>query len=343
MKKNLTIHDIAAKFNVSPSTVSRALKDHKSIGKKTREAIKSYADEQGYQVNSLAASLRSQKTNTIGVIVSWIDRPFISSLISGVETVANNMGYSVIISQTRDNYAREVANADVLFKARVEGLIVSLAMESVNYDHFDKFINSKIPTVFVDRVPESTLADKVIIDNFRSSFQATEHLIELGCRRIAHIAGSQSRLIYRERKEGYLAALQKHGLASDEELIQYSQSVSRENAYELSDQLLSMDNRPDSFFCANDLSAVSVIQCARNRHIPVPDELKVIGFNNDPVSTIIDPSLSTISLPSTRMGEIAVEHIINKQENKTAETVILDTELIVRGSTVKNPVVRQVV
>ncbi|MEM9329198.1 MAG: LacI family DNA-binding transcriptional regulator [Bacteroidota bacterium] len=337
MSKDITIYDIAEKFDVSASTVSRALKDHKSIGKKTREAIKQYASEMGYQVNSVAANLRSRKTNTFGVIVSWINRPFISSLISGIETVANNNGFNVIISQTRDQYDREVANAFAMFQGRVEGLIVSLAMESVRYDHFDQFISSKVPLVFVDRVPEETLADKVIIDNFKAGFVATEHLIELGCRRIAHIGGSQSRYIYRERQEGYLEALRKHGLAPDEGIIRHTQSLYAEEANAISSELLELPQRPDGFFCANDTSAVSVIQCARKKDIAVPEDLKVVGFNDDPVATIIDPPLTTISHPAIRMGQIAAEHILNKTASKDPEVVTLETELIVRQSSVIAP------
>ncbi len=337
MRKEITIYDIAKEFNVSASTVSRALKDHKSIGKKTREAIKSYAQAQGYQANIVATNLRSRKTNTIGVIVPLINRPFQAAMISGVETIANQRGINVIISQSRDLYEQEVTNANALYQGRVEGLIVSLAMGSTEYDHFDQFISNNIPTTFVDRVPEKTLADKVIIKNFDSAFMATEHLIELGCRRIAHIGGSQERFIYRERKNGYIEALRKNGIEPDEELIGFSQSIDSLDAYEISNKILSQWDKPDGFFCANDTSAVSVIQCARNKNISVPDELKVVGFNDDPISTIISPQLTTISHPATRMGEIAAEHILNKKESQEAETVVLETELIIRGSTIKTP------
>ena len=336
MSREITIYHIAKKFNVSASTVSRALKDHPSIGKKTREAIKVYAKEQGYQVNSVAANLRSKKTNTIGIIVSWINRPFISSMISGVETIANNNGYNVIISQTRDQYEREVTSTSALYKGRIEGLIVSLAMGSVKYNHFNQFINSKIPIVFVDRVPEEDFADKIIINNYGAAFDATEHLISLGCKKIAHIGGSQNRLIYRERKDGYIAALKKHGLETNEDFVKYTQSINPEEALEISNQLLSKTEKPDGFFCANDSSAVSVIQSARRLGISIPEQLKVVGFNNDPVSTIIDPQLTTVAHPAISMGEIAAQHILDKDKNEP-ETVTLETQLIVRGSTVKEP------
>ncbi len=336
MSKNITIYDIAKKFAVSPSTVSRALNDHKSISEKTKKAIKAYAEKHGYKINTLAASLRSQKSRTLGIIVSWINRPFISSMISGVEAYANERGYNVIISQTKDNYEKEVENASALFNSRVDGLIVSLAAESINYDHFNQFIDNDIPVVFVDRVPEEIQADKVVINNFESAFMATEHLIELGCKKIAHIGGSQARFIYRERKDGFVAALRKHGINVNEDWIRFSQSVSSEDAFGISESILSQENKPDGFFCANDSSAISVIQSARKRGINVPDQLKIVGFNNDPVSTIITPKLTTINHPGERMGEIAAEHILNKEEHPEPEIVKLDTELIIRESTVIN-------
>ncbi len=337
-KKEITIYDIANELNVSPSTVSRALKDHHSIGKKTKKAIIKLANERGYKPNGIAASLRNNKTNSIGVIISWINRPFISSLISGIEQAANLAGYNVIITQTHDSYEREVANAQALYTSRVEGLIVSLSMESVVYDHFNQFIKKDIPVVFVDRITDELNSDLVVIDNEAAGFKATEHLILQGCKRIAHIAGAQQRSVYKDRQAGYLNALRKHGIPVDEDLIIYTKNLSAEEGMNATEKLMSLPNKPDGIFSANDTSAVSVIQFARKAGIRIPEDLAVIGFNNDPISTIIHPQLSTISHPAIEMGKIAARQVLKHKEDKDlvkSETIVLKTELIIRESSLR--------
>lgn len=334
-QKEITIYDIARELNVSPSTVSRALKDHHSIGKKTKKAVLKLAQERGYQPNSIAASLRSNKTNTIGVIISWINRPFISSMISGVEIAANEAGYNVIISQSHDSFEQEVANAQALFTSRIEGLVVSLAMETKTYDHFEQFIKSGIPLVFVDRVADTLNSDKVLIDNYSAGFKATEHLIQQGCKRIAHMGGAHHRNVYNERRRGYEAALKQYGLEVDESLIKENDTLNAEEGLKMSQQLLSQPNRPDGIFSANDTAAVSAIQYARSQNIKIPEELAIIGFNNDPISTIIDPPLSTVSHPAIEMGKIAAMQVLDQKQHKEivrSQTIILETELLVRAS-----------
>jgi LacI family transcriptional regulator len=332
-KSEVTIYDIAKELNVSPSTVSRALKDHHSIGKKTKKAVIKLAEQRGYQPNAIAASLRISRTNSIGVITPWINRPFISSLISGVEMTVNNSGYNVIISQSHDKYESEVNNAQALYNSRIEGLVVSLAMETRKYDHFDKFIKNNIPIVFVDRVPEEVNTTKVVIDNFAAGFKATEHLIEQGCKRLAHIGGAPHRNVYRDRRDGFIAALNKYQIDVDDQLIIESDALSSEEGHKIAEQLLSLSDRPDGVFVANDTAATSVIQVARDKGISVPDELAIIGFNNDPVCTIIAPSLSTISHPAIEMGMLAAQQVLNREGDIVSkQTILLDTEVIIRAS-----------
>lgn len=336
-KREITIYDIANEMKVSPSTVSRALKDHPSIGKKTKKAIQNFATQNGYQPNIIAASLRNNKTNTIGVIISWINRPFISSLISGIEQAANKAGYNVIITQSHDSYENELANAQALFAGRVEGVVVSLAMETQKYSHFEQFIKSDIPVVFVDRVTEELNSDLVIIDNFNAGFKATEHLIDQGCTRIAHLGGSQERNVYFERQKGYIEALKKHNLSVDDNLIIHS-SLSAEDGHRSAEYLFNLETRPDGIFCANDTAAVSVIQSAKSRGIAIPEEIAVIGFNNDPISLIIDPQLSTISHPAVDMGIIAAKQVLKHKEDKEivkSETIVLKTDLLIRQSSLR--------
>ncbi len=340
--KEITIYDIATKLNVSPSTVSRALKDHHSIGKKTKKAIQKFATEVGYRPNNVAASLRNNKTGTIGVMVSWFNRPFISSLISGIEALANSKGYNVIFSQSHDSMEAEIENANALFSSRIEGLIVSLAMETTEYDHIERFIKSGIPVVFVDRITDSLNTDLVVIDNTKAAFDATQHLIDQGCKRIAHFAGAQNRNVYKNRRVGYENALRQSGLEVSEDLIVYTKFLSAEEGYEATRQLLSMKNPPDGIFAANDTTGVSAIQCAKEMGVRIPEDLAIIGFNNDPISEIIEPKLSTISHPAYEMGQLAVTQLLELKKNlgdspiQKSNTIKLQTEPIVRASTLRH-------
>ncbi|MCF4101098.1 LacI family transcriptional regulator [Gillisia sp. M10.2A] len=335
-KKEVTIYDLAKELNYSPSTISRALNNHKSISKKTTKEIQKVAKKMGYRPNTIAASLRSNKTKTIGIMIARINRPFISSLISGAENTARKAGYNILISQSNDKYENEVSNAKALYDSRIGGLIVSLAMETKNLDHFKLFIDQNIPIVFVDRVPLEFNSYRVIIDNYSAGFRATQHLIDQGCKRIAHFAGAQHLNIYNLRKKGYLDALKENGLEVDEELIMDLETMSFEEGKEATDQLLNMDNPPDGIFSSNDTAAVSAILCAKEKGIKIPEELAIIGFNDDPISSIVEPALSTISHPAMKMGEISaqkiLEHSVKKLDSNISEITMLDTEVIVRNS-----------
>jgi len=332
--KEVTIYDIAKVLKVSPTTVSRALNDHHSISKATTNTVKQQARKMGYRPNIIASSLRRNKTNTIGVIMPLINRPFISSLISGIEEEANQAGYNVIISQTNDKYQKEISNAQTLYASRVDGLIVSLAMETKDYEHYLPFQRKGIPVVFVDRVSEAMDADKVIIDNFEAAYHATRHLIEMGCRRIAHFAGAKHRNVYRKRQEGYLKALKENNLPADENLIIYS-NLSLEEGWKSTEQLLRLSEPPDGIFSANDSAAVGAIRFAKNMGLHVPDDLAIVGFNNDPISSIIEPALTTIQHPAFEMGKIAAQQVLKQQLQKSqraSETILLQTGLVVRAS-----------
>ena len=333
-KKEVTIYDIAEELNVSATTVSRALNDHFSIGKETTLAVKKLAKEMGYRPNIIASGLRKNKTNAIGVIVSWIHRPFISSLISGIEEVADKAGYNVIISQSNDSFEKEITKAQTLYASRVDGLIVSLAMDTKSYNHFYPFQQNDIPLVFVDRVSFEMETDRVIINNFDAAFTATEHLINIGCKRIAHFAGAQHRNIYKERQDGYVEALKKHNLPIEENLILHS-NLSMEEGWKGTEYLLNLSTPPDAIFSANDSAAVSAIQCAKEMGIKIPEELAVVGFNNDRISSIVEPALTTIGHPAIDMGKIAAQQVLKQKENKDvveSETIVLKTELIIRES-----------
>lgn len=335
-KKDVTIYDIAAKLNLSSSTVSRALRNNQSISKKTIKKVEKTAREMGYRPNTLAASLRGNKTNTIGVLISKIERPFISSLISGIEITAQKSGYNVIIAQSHDSYEDEVNLAKTLYSNRVSGVICSLAMDTKDTSHFQQFIDKGIPLVFVDRVPRDFNTFRVMIDNFAAGYKATKHLIEQGCKRIAHFTGSQLRYIYSERKRGYIAALKDYNLPLDESLICYFDNLSYEEGENITAELLSRENPPDGIFTTNDTSAVAAIKAAKKMGVRIPEDLAIIGFNDDPIATIIEPQLSTGTHPAVKMGEISatkvLEHLKNPKSQDFMEITLLNTDVIVRES-----------
>ncbi|MFI1772803.1 LacI family DNA-binding transcriptional regulator [Thalassobellus citreus] len=336
----VTIYDIAKKLNLATSTISRALKDHSSISKKTIEKVKNTAEEMGYRPNNLAASLRNKKTKTIGVLVPTIEQAFLSSLISGIEITAKKAGYNVIIVQSHDSYKGEVDLVKSLYNNRVSGVICSLAMETKDTSHFQLFIDSNTPLVFVDRVPKEEFNTyKVIIDNYDAGYKATKHLISQGCKRIAHLAAGSEFSIYYERKKGYLAALKEFNLPIEDELIVKLKGITLEEAAEATNKLLDLKNPPDGIFAPGDILGVSAIQCAKKRCINVPGDLAVIGFNNDPISQIIEPHLSTITNPGSKMGQASADIILktltSKEKVEVKETRVLNTEVVVRESSLR--------
>jgi LacI family transcriptional regulator len=334
--KDVTIYHIAEKLGLATSTISRALNGHHSIGKKTSQLIKDTAAEMGFRPNVLAASLRNKKTKTVGVLISRINRPFLSSLISGIEETLQKAGYNTIIIQSNDSYKNEVNMTKVLYSNRVSGVICSLAMETRNTSHFQQFINSNIPLVFVDRVPKEIDTCRVMIDNYSAGYMATQHLIDQGCKRIAHYAGSQYRNVYSERKRGYLDALKHNKLVADNDLLVYFKILSYEEGEIVTNRLLDLKNPPDGIFSSNDSTAVAAIKVAKKRNIRVPDDLAIIGFNNDPISDIIEPSLSTITHPAFEMGKASAEKILSLLESpiidEAKEITFLNTEVLVRES-----------
>jgi LacI family transcriptional regulator len=332
-----TIHDIAKALNISASTVSRALNDNPLISEATRLKIKTAAREMGYRPNILAANFRSKRTNTIGVIVPLINRHFFSSVISGIEEVADQQGFAVTISQSNDDFEKESRIAHSLFSNRVDGLILSIAMGTTSFEHLKLFSERKIPLVFFDRVVDEIEAHKIVVDDFGGGYQATQHLISQGRKRIAMIGGPLNLRIYQNRQNGYLKALADAGLPTDENMIIHN-SLTRADGTRAVKNLLNEGNRPDAIFCANDTTALSSIIYLREKGIKVPDEIAIVGFSNEPFSEVVTPSISTIKQPGFEMGQKAAELIIQQINNKNNpagfETISMTTELIVRESSV---------
>jgi DNA-binding LacI/PurR family transcriptional regulator len=338
--KHVTIYDIAKKLNLATSTISRALKDHHSLSDKTIKKVKQTAREMGFVPNTLAAGLRGNKSKTIGILIPTVTQPFLSSLISGIEIAARKSEYSVIIMQSHDSYEVEVDLAKSLYSNRVSGVICSLAMETKDTSHFKQFSNNNIPLVFVDRVPRDYDTFRVVINNHLAGYKATKHLIEQGCKRIAHLtAGSEFGTLYNERKRGYIDALLEHDLPVDESLIISLKQMTYEEGVKACSHLFDLKEAPDGLFAPGDILAVSAVQTAKKRGIKVPEEFAVIGFNNDPISEIIEPNISTITHPAEKMGKAAAELIIKNlksaKEEDAKEITFLNTQVLIRESSRK--------
>jgi LacI family transcriptional regulator len=335
--KDVTIYDIAEVLNVSPATVSRGLKDHPGLRKDTKKRIVETARKMGYQHNTFASNLRRKRTNTIGVIVPRLNSYFMSTVIAGMEKVANNAGYNLIIGQSQELFKKEIAGVNTMFNSRVDGLMISLSYDTKNTEHFNVLMKKQIPLIFFDRVIDHPNCTSIVIDNVRAGYDATIHLIDQGCRRIAHVGGSMSRNVYSDRLKGQVMAMKDRNIEHDPSLV-ISNNLSDQEGAEAAQQLLKMARRPDGIFTANDTSGVAIVRELKLAGVNVPGEIAVVGFNNDPISRVIEPNLTTINYPGTEMGEMAATTLINKLKEEppaNLNTVVLRHELIVRGSSLR--------
>ncbi|MBN8822042.1 MULTISPECIES: LacI family DNA-binding transcriptional regulator [unclassified Spirosoma] len=332
-----TIIDIARELGISKSTVSRALTGHPNVNAKTRQRVLDMAAQVDYQRNQLAISLLTNRTSTIGIIVPEFISFFFPKVIIGAQEELARSGYNVVICHSNESYETEVTNAKALLASRVDGLIVSHTKETRNFDHFRVFQRKGIPVVFFNRVCEDMDVSKVTVDDYNGAFQAVDHLIKTGRRRIAHLAGPDTLTNSRSRLNGYRDALTQHGIAIDPELIiSYDLNLDKANIYV--NHLLNLPNPPDALFTINDPTALEALNVAKRRGIRVPQDLAIVGFSDDPISALIEPGLTTIAQPVDELGKQAAQLLIKQlladDERPASETIVLPTRLIVRGSTV---------
>ena len=335
--KDITIYDIAKVLNISPATVSRGLKDHPGISKDTKKKIVETAREMGYQRNLFAQNLRAKKTNTIGVIIPRLNSYFMSSVIAGVEKVANERGYNLVISQSRESAKKEIENVNTMFNSRVDGLLISLSLETEDIAYFSTLLKKGIPIILFDRVLKSDPCTMIVIDNIKAGYDATIHLLDQGCKRIVHIGESFIRNVYADRLTGYKQALKERNIEIDPSLILITDR-SEQGGIETAQRILKMNPLPDGIFAVNDSTAVSCIRFLKQAGMKVPEQIAMVGFNNDPISQIIEPNLTTINYPGREMGEVAATTLINainRTTGTTLNTVVLRHELIVRESSMR--------
>ncbi len=340
-KKETTIYDIAQKLALSSATISRGLQNNPAINKNTRRRIQETARELGYRHNNFASNLRKQKTNTIGVIVHELNSNFITSVLAGIEKITTEAGYDLIIAHSSESYEKETANALNLFHKRVDGLIASLAFDTKDLEHYKLYEDRGIPVIFFDRVEEKNEGIKVIIDNYKCGYQATQHLIEQGCKKIVLVTASLKRNVYDQRHKGYRDALFDNKIPFDKNLI-LIKDLSEQCGVEAALQILQMNPLPDGAFITNDFSAAICMQTLKEKGIRIPEDIAIVGFNNDAISKIIEPQLTTIHYPGKDMGEIAARNLINHLKGisniKLTNTIVIKSELIIRKSSLRKQI-----
>lgn len=331
-----TIHDIAEKLKVTASTVSRALNNNPRISDATKKKVLKAAKELNYQPNNIASALRSGRSKLIGVVVPTANRNFFSSVIRGIEEIANSLNYKVVISQSYDDYEKEMQTIEALLNVQVDGIIASVGKTTINVDHFKKIQTKGIPLVLFDRVTNELDVSQVVIDDYYGAFQATEHLINEGCKRIVHFSSSQNINIYKDRKRGYEDALLKHGIPLDPELILYS-NMQLEDGRRIMQETIDKKIKFDAVFSSSDYSVMGAMQVLKENGFKLPQDVKLVGFGNEPFTSFTEPTLTTVDQKSIPMGKITAEtffEILNQKDETTSlpKKTILKPELIIRNS-----------
>jgi LacI family transcriptional regulator len=330
----LTIKDLARKLGVSPSTVSRALRGHPDISQATRLRVAEAAEKYHYHPNQLAQSLQKRRSSVIGVVVPAIRHDFFSSTISGIEEVAYDNGYTIMVCQSNETLAREILNVQALVANRVAGLLIAISSETTTHEHLSQAIRQRVPLVQFDRVVEELDTGKVVVDDYAAAFGAVEHLVRSGYRRIGHMAGQEGIALNRKRFEGYRDALAAHGLPLEEK-FHLRGGYREEDGRAGAERYLALGDLPEAVLAINDPVAVGLYAGFREAGVRVPDDVALVGFSDIPAAALIDPALTTVRQPAFDMGRAAVSLLLRQFEEGPdfqPETVVLETELRVRGS-----------
>ncbi|MBC35622.1 MAG: LacI family transcriptional regulator [Bacteroidetes bacterium] len=332
----VTIKDIARMLNISPSTVSYALNDHPNINPKTKQTVKDLAKKLNYKPNKVALSLLQNESKIIGLIIPEIIHHFFSTVISGIEQVANKAGYHVMICQSNESFEREVENVQALLSRNIDGFIISMSKNTFDHDHFKNIKKIGVPIVFFDRPAEGIFGDSVIVDDLNGAYQAVKHLIEIGCRNIVHFAGPQHLSIGENRKLGYIKAHREMGIPVNEDLIVVCDSF--EQAQEIIPEFYNKHPEIDGVFTVNDLTAFGTIKGLKQVGKRVPDDVAVCGFTNSFISNMGDFELSTVDQKGFEMGQVAAGLLLDRmksEENYPPVQKVLKTELLIRDSSKK--------
>ncbi|OON69918.1 LacI family DNA-binding transcriptional regulator [Hymenobacter sp. CRA2] len=332
---SVSMADLARELGVSMTTISRALSDHHSIGPAMKQKVLKLAKKYNYQPNRLASALRKGKSQLLGIIVPYIEGRFFPSVVHGMETAARRAGYNVIICQSNEDVAQEQHNLDALLSAQVAGILVSLSRTTLDLQHFEKVRSRGLPLVLFDRVLDDADINAVVLNDYEGGYLSTRHLIEQGCRRIAHLAGPQHLTIYKNRRQGYLSALREAGLPPDDALILDTDMTQDQGAAAMR-QLLALPEPPDAVFAAGDYCALGAMLEAQRQGRRVPQDVAVAGFSNEGFTVISQPNLTSVDQRCEEMGQAAVRLLLEVLQADGAafgaRQVVLRPELIVRDS-----------
>lgn len=336
MKKPATIKDIARKLNISISTVSRAIRNASDVNSDTKKAVMALTEELNYQPNRLALGLKQKQTNTIGVIVPNLDY-VLSMMVRGIDEVALEAGYTVMVCQSNESFGRELVNTRRLLESLVDGFIISVSSETKSFEHFKKIQERNIPMVVFDRVTPDLIAPSVRLDNENAGFIATEHLLEQGYKRIAILAGPKNLGISNSRMDGYLNALKKYKIKKDNDLIIHC-DFNQDYAFFATQELLAMKKRPDAIFTISDRMAIGAMLAIKKKGLRMPEDIGLVGFNNEPVVSLVTPQISSVDMSSFELGKAAAKLFIetmhnNEDMNKVEQ--ILKPKLFIRESSQK--------
>tara|TARA_R110002050_G_scaffold84690_4_gene180839 strand:+ start:2721 stop:3740 length:1020 start_codon:yes stop_codon:yes gene_type:complete len=334
-KKRTTLKDIANELNISPAAVSKAMHDDSRISDKTKKEVERVAKELNYQPNHLASALRKGKSHLVGVIVPRTNSNFFSSVIEQMEAVLDKAGYNIIITQSNESFKKECKNIDTLLYTQVDGIIASMANETVDLSHYEKIKSNGIPLILFDRGENDLNVDYVGINDYDSSQIIVAHLVEKGCKRIAHIGGYRRTRIFNNRIKGYVDALEKHNLPIDDSLIIESSLTLEDGRNEML-KLLKLKDRPDAVYVASDYAALGALQVLNEENINVPNDIRLVGFGNEPFTSLVNPSITSVAQHSKDIGRLAAERFLNlvSQDDlkQSLNKIILDAELIIRDS-----------
>jgi LacI family transcriptional regulator len=342
----ITIKDIAKALGLSTSTVSRALRDSYEISPDTKKLVLEYAEKNNYHPNPIALSLKERRSRSIGVIVCEIANSFFSQVINGIESIAYNHGYNVIIAQSRESFDKEMLNLQYLTSRSVDGLIISVSTETKDFGYLKELHQKKLPIVFFDRIVNEIETHKVIVDNYKGAYEATLHLINAGYRNIAAISNPELLSITKERLAGYKAALADNGIAVNDALIKYCQhgGMIVSEVEEAVKELFDLEQKPDAIFASADKLTTNCLRILNRMGLKVPEDIGLIGFSNTDLTELLNPPLSIIKQPAFEMGEVAMTLLLQLIESKRPvmdfETRVLSTELMIRSSTKTQKVIK---
>ncbi|MDN5200325.1 LacI family DNA-binding transcriptional regulator [Fulvivirgaceae bacterium BMA10] len=337
--KHVTIKDVAKRLNVSVSSVSRAFNDKYDIKKETKELILRTAKEMGYHPNPIARKLMQQKSYNIGVVVPEFINEFFSETIIGIQDVLISKGYQVLIMQSNEHYENELMNVKTLSDNMVDGLIVSLSRETHNTEFYLKLLAEGYPIIFFNRINDSLPASKVIFNDFKWSFFATEHLIKQGFKKIYHLSGQNHLSLAKNRMKGFQKAIEKYDMSPEENRV-IETGLLMDEGDKITQELIDNQDLPEAFSCVNDPVALGAMRALKRNKIKIPEEVGVVGFTETRLADLVDPSLTSVKQPTYEIGKTTAELLLKQINNgfKTPETVSLDGQLNIRASSVRKTI-----